>query len=159
MKTQDNRATSDPIFVVYDYQILSADPDYVDDWEYADIEDGYTSIGTTKEDLLKYAKSHEMDLPENIENLDADDLFKKLNDSTGNQWIKTHYQKVKQFKGVFFTEKAAQDFIDANNYHFNEPHIYVHSLWRNYEMQAIRAALLDGRFIEKQDPETKPDPK
>jgi len=156
MKTQDNRITQHPIFVVYDWEKLPADPDYVDDWEYADLEDGYDVIGTTKKDIIKYAKSYDMDLPDNIDSMDEDQLFDFLNELTGNQWIKFYYHEVRILKNIFFTEKAAQRFIDQNDYHYKKPHIYVHCLWRNPEMQNIQKALLEGRFIEdKGDVKTK----
>ncbi len=151
MKTQDNRSTKNPIFVVYDWEKLPADPDYVDEWEYADLYDGYRVIGTTKDDLIKYAKRDDMDLPDNVDELDADELFEKLNGDTGNQWAKIHYHEVRRFKCAFFTEKAAQQYIDSNSHNFNDLHIFVHGLGDNPEMQAVQKALLEGRFTEGGD--------
>lgn len=58
-------------------------------------------------------------------------------DDDGNEY---EYVEVKVFNlkaGVFFTEKAAQEHIDENSYHYTKPTIYVVSAWRNPEMQAL----------------------
>ena len=39
--------------------------------------------------------------------------------------------------GVFFTEKACQEHIDQNDYHYNKPRVFAVSAWRNYEMQEV----------------------
>jgi hypothetical protein len=41
----------------------------------------------------------------------------------------------------FFTEKAAQEYINANRHNLVEPRIYVESGYRNYEWQAVRTLL------------------
>ena len=70
-----------------------------------------------------------------------------------NDSYKWWYLERPRFQGVFLTRKSAQEFIDSNHYHFDKPYIYVHSLWRNYEMQGVRELLLNGCTASK--PKTK----
>lgn len=46
-------------------------------------------------------------------------------------------------KGVFLTEKAALQFIQANQHHLNEPRTYVKHFWRNSQMELVMRALED----------------
>jgi len=41
----------------------------------------------------------------------------------------------------YFSEKSAQEHINANHYHYHKPHIYVESAYRNSEWQAIRKVI------------------
>lgn len=54
--------------------------------------------------------------------------------------------------GPFFSEKAAQNHIDKNYYHYYKPFIYVNSAWRNYELQEVLQLLftLVGKEIPSQ---------
>jgi hypothetical protein len=42
-----------------------------------------------------------------------------------------------------FTEQGCKYFIEINGHHMKNPTIYVDSLWRNYEMIAIRKYLMN----------------
>ena len=144
MKTQDNRATEHPIFVVYDWDKVASHSDYTDEYVYTHSEG---EIGDTKESVIKFCKDNDYDLPENIEEMDLWDFDSWVDDH--EEFNKWYYKKVRRFVNVFFTEEAAQAFIDANHYHYTkEVHIYVNCLWRKPEMQAVRKALMEGRFVE-----------
>lgn len=150
MKSQDNAATTDPLFVVFDWERVPTEEDYSDKYEYVDMEEGDV-IAETKEELIEYVKSHDY----LFEKPPITDL-KAMRESAVFEWIKdhdkeskievVHYLKKERFITAFFTRKAAQAFIDANHYHYKEPHIYVATMWRNYEMQAIRDAIIAGEF-------------
>lgn len=115
LKNQDNLSTADPIFVVYDWEkIYGICSDYSDDYKW--LLDG-----------------EEDDLEEMSEEEAEEKGYEKI-----------YYKKVRKFISAFFTRKSAQEFIDKNAYHWNKPHIYVESLWRNYEMQEIRNYFLGG---------------
>jgi len=143
LNTQDNRATANPIFVVYDWEKVPCPEGYTDDCVY--LHDG-DEIGTTKEEVIKFCKENDIKLPDDIEEMDYWNFDSWIGDQ--EELTKWYYQKVRRFVNVFFTEEAAQRFFDANHYHYSEPHIYVNSLWRNPEMQAVRKALMEGRFVE-----------
>ncbi len=155
LQTQHNRSTVDPIFIVYDWDKLPTTEDYCEDWEYADTDDGYRAIGKTKDDILKYCKEYDLDLPSDLEELSAGDFILWLKEIGGyDSLMKNHYFKRRIFKGVFFTEKAANAFIERNRHHFSdEVHTYVHSLYGNPEMRFIRNNLLKETLITKQSVE------
>lgn len=149
IKTQDNLATLDPLFVVYDWERVPTESGYSDECDYIDTDEGGV-IAETEAELVEYAKSQGFETPSITE-------FNAMQKSDILAWIRNqnlgevpierrYYLKKRRFITPFFTRKAAQAFIDANYYHYKEPHIYVESLWRNYEMQGIREAILTGEF-------------
>ena len=152
LKTQDNRATANPIFIVYDWEKIPSCSDYTDNWEYVHSEDG-TTIGTTKEELIEFVKDNGMELLPNeteLKDMIGDRLLELLQEQDSN-FVKFYYIKKRVFINVFFTEKSADEFIKQNHYHYTkEVHTYVNCLWRNPEMQYIRDCLEKGLFIEKE---------
>lgn len=122
LKKQDNRCTSDPIFLVQEQvKVWGVDPDIYDDavMYFRDTNDG-ESIYETKEELGEFVRYGG----------DTDDLEKG------------YY--ILEWKTVTscFTEKGAEDYIAANKHNLGKTRIYVDSLWRNAEMIAIREYLL-----------------
>lgn len=149
IKTQDNLATADPLFVVYEWERVPTESGYSDEYEYIDAEERAV-IAETEAELVEYAKSQGFKTPSMTE-------FNAMQKSDILAWIRNqnlgevpiervYYLKKRRFITPFFTRKAAQAFIGANYYHYKEPHIYVESLWRNHEMQEIREAILTGEF-------------
>lgn len=151
LKIQNNRATANPIFVVYDWEKIPSCSDYTDEWEYIDAEDG-VKIGNTKEDLLKFIKDADIEMPKDdkLNDMDGDELLNWLQEREYNI-VKFYYIKKRVFRNVFFTEKSADKFMEQNKHHYTkEVHTYVHCLWRNPEMQYIRDCLKKGIFVEKE---------
>jgi hypothetical protein len=130
LETQDNLGTDFPFYVVYDYDKIQSDDG--DDYEWKD--DDWNTIDEkeiVKELEEKKVEWHDYGFQEEAEKLG---------------YTKWSYKKVPRFITAFFTRKSAEEFIKANHYHWEEPHIYVHGMWRNYEMQEIREALLKGEL-------------
>ena len=149
LNTQNNRATADPIFVVYDYERVPSCEDYTETWEYIDEEGDY--IGKSKEELMGLIKDKTVEVPltDTFEDMDSDELLEYINESGGYEFRKFYYIKKKVFINVFFTEKSADDFIKQNDYHYTkEVHTYVNCLWRNPEMQFIREMIMSGKLDE-----------
>jgi hypothetical protein len=116
--TQDNLATEYPIFLVQvEYAIYGVDPEFHDDAE----EYFYDSCGW------------------NILSEECLEEFVKDGGIYSNAYL------VKRWKTVTscFTEKGAEDYIEANRHNLGKTRIYVDSLYRNAEMIAIRNFLLD----------------
>ena len=71
--------------------------------------------------------------PDTCDNYKCDDTF-------------YHYNKERQFASYgsefFLTQKACQEYIDANAYHFSNPKPYAGSAFRNHEIQPIIQALI-----------------
>ncbi|KKN65086.1 hypothetical protein LCGC14_0484740 [marine sediment metagenome] len=151
MKKQDNRATADPMFIVFDWEKVPSNSDCADNWEYVDGE-GASVIGTTKEHLLNFIKGNDLPRPtdKELHDMDGDELLEWLQERKYD-FYKFYYIEKREFRNVFFTEKAADKFIEQNRHHFTDKvHTYVVSLYRNPEMQYIRDRLERGLFIEKE---------
>jgi hypothetical protein len=124
LKTQDNRFTCDPIFLVEEQQrVYGMDSAYVDNYVWYDAEN---HCEADEEESQKLEKQDE----EGVE--------------TDYAWEKYYY--FDQWKTVqfFFTEKAAQEYIDGQSHrHSGKLRIYVDSLYRNHEMKMIRDYILN----------------
>jgi hypothetical protein len=141
IKTQNNRRTTDPIFVVYQCKaVCIADGttpysrmseykvDYKKTWiEYKIDDENYSHEDDIDEDLAEHNK--DLETP-----LDKDDL----------ETFEMGY--VDDFVQAFFTEAEAQDFIDSNEYKLNHPFIYGESAYRNEEWKIIRKLLTNLEF-------------
>lgn len=124
LKTQDNRITSDPIFLVQEKErIYGIDTDFLDDdkiiWYHCDGVEADEDEKASLDDLEESGK-------------DIDDC-----------WDKVGYIEKYRTIQTFFTEKAAQNFIDRNKHRYEgKLSIYVESLYRNPEMRLIRDFIL-----------------
>jgi len=120
IRTQDNRITADPLFVVFDkYKFLGLDPQFADDdqIEWQSVDGEYVIEGEERAALEKQYQE------------------------TGK--IDTDHQRVAfcefdRFITACFTEAAADAFIAANKHNLKKPHVFVVSLERNPEMKMIR---------------------
>lgn len=105
LKTQDNRGTSDPIFLIQEKKrIWGMRMDYAEDHEWID-QDGEVCEGDYI-DMSEYESVGYIDIWETVQ--------------------------------LFFTEKAAQRYIDSNKHNLNNPRIYVMSGHSNHEWQEVR---------------------
>jgi hypothetical protein len=143
LKIQDNRMTQDPLYIVFERVKLSADPDYSDEWEYGDTEDGYSRIGDKREELLEFIKNNELEVKV-TESMDGDEIMDAINEDYNHSIVKFYFQIVDKFVTCCFTEQGAQRYLDGNKHNLRDPHIYVTSLYRNREMLAIREMLMKG---------------
>jgi hypothetical protein len=127
LKTQDNRYTADPIFLVQEKErIWGMDSEYVDDYVWYNTED---QCEADEEEAKEFDR-----LDDEIENIPS-------------AWSKCWYFDKWIAVQSFFTEKAAQDYIDSQYYrHRGELRIYADSLYRNDEMKFIRDYLLTTEF-------------
>ncbi len=55
------------------------------------------------------------------------------------------YKDIFEFVTCFFTNKAAEEYIETNAHNLIEPRVYVDSGWRNKQWQAVRALLMGDR--------------
>lgn len=120
IRTQDNRCTSEPLFLVQQKKrMYGMDPDYCEDYDWI-------------------SEDHEV-VANEIERAGLDALEDKGKDITG--WEKAYYVDQWEFVTVCFTEQACKEYIEANAHNLNEPRIYAASAYRNREMIAIREFL------------------
>lgn len=119
--TQDNRCTSDPLFIVQQKKrICGMHSDYCDNY-----------VWQKKDDWQHVA--------DRIEHAGLDALTEKGEDVTG--WEKVYYTNQWEFVTACFTEQACKDYIAENSHNLNEPRIYAATLYRNREMIAVREFL------------------
>ena len=117
--TQDNRCTSQPLFVVFQKKrIYGMDPEY----------DG---------PIVWIADDYEAE-PDEHKKLEED---YEINYVERDGWQRTSYIDIDVFVTACFTEDGAKAYIEINGHNLKEPFIYVETLHRNAEMNTVRDAL------------------
>jgi hypothetical protein len=123
IRTQDNRITADPLFVVFEkFKFCGLDPQFADDdqIEWQSVDGEYVIEGDEREALeKKFQETGEID--------------------TDHQRVA--FREFDRFITACFTEAAADAFIAANKNNLKKPYVYVVSLQRNPEMKMIRDLL------------------
>ena len=146
MRSQSNRHTQYPLFIVQEEQEVPKAPDCGNLTKYFN---GDTLSEMTAEQyqaLEDYQAEDEVDVNDiELIKLLEDVGYDALEDVDLNDWREVTYDLEWVYRdeaGVFFTEKACHDHIESNNYHYNKPRSYVISAWRNPEMVATMHMLL-----------------
>ena len=124
MKGQDNRITSHPIFVVQQRRrICGMDTQWGGDvtWLF----DGEEIIDANDDQIQKVKEYYE----EHGEEPEG--------------WVRTGYVDIWEMVQHFFSQKAADEYIERNRHNMTDPRVYVGSARRNNEWQAVRSVLLD----------------
>ena len=132
LRTQDNRATANPLFIVQQRRrIYGLDPAYSDTHVWIDL--------CNDHDEADEAKHRELDRAD------------QCGDDYDACWTKTAYIDLWEFVTACFTEAGCERYIEANRHNLTDPRIYAMSLHRNEEMLAVRAALshLESTLKEK----------
>ncbi len=118
LNTQDNRADENPMFAVRKkVRDCGMDSDYTDKYFWYD------------------GPNHEEPSDEEVERLEALDV------EEDGDTHKIYYVERWEFVQAFFTEAAAQRYIDGNKHNLGETGIYAYSAYRNYEWIAVRKFL------------------
>lgn len=124
MKSQDNRITVDPIFLVQQrhriYGILTSD---LTVWLYEGDEVAQDDV-----ELCDFLAERDLD--------GAEEEKAGLLEEVG-------YKDTYEFVQPFFSQKAADAYIESNLHNLIEPRVYVDSAYRNNEWQAVREVLLE----------------
>jgi len=123
IRTQDNRITDQPIFIV---------EKEVTEWGYSpDHTDDYMWINAPND----YAEATE----EESEKLDV------LEDEGGDvgDWEKHYYRKRWEFVTPCFTESGCKEFIVRNGHNLGVTRIYACGSYRNNEWQTVRKHLME----------------
>ena len=130
MLTQSPRGTQSPIYVVYQKREVVGRDDYSDgdnDGAHAQFIEQITGDNGAFDSIEDGIKDLKAEGYQDVTESDFEEL-----------WV----IKVRDFVSVFFTEKAAQDFIDRNGHNLREPYIYVESAWNNPELQDLMSDIL-----------------
>lgn len=139
---QDNRWTQRPIYKVMSKKDIWANPNDSDSYKVRVWDDWL--IG----------KDWEIDWNEYFEeNIPDDELEDRLEEENDSRESPLHYTYIKDVWevwncAVFFTEKAAHQFIEANRHNLCEPHVYVDHAYRNPELKMIVDFMFETAWME-----------
>lgn len=122
MTQQNNRGTAYPLFYIHQKKEVSSNK--YDNWHFKIwADDDYREVERMAVDEWDEQKSDQLD-----------DEYSHIT------YVRLIDKPVVNV-GPFFTQKAAQAHIDANDYHYNEPFIFVWGCWRNNEMQELMKSI------------------
>lgn len=124
IKTQDNRITDQPIFVVEKSVMVITNPDYGYDAE------EWVNTKSGNYEKADETKARRLDVLDN----DCRD--------TGN-WEKFYLKETWEFATCCFTEHGCKDYLTANGHNLGKARIYAYGSYRNYEYQAVRNMLIE----------------
>lgn len=122
IRTQDNRITDSPIFIVQERKRdYGFDLDLYDDYVWIDTENDF------------------------VEATDDERKQAELEDEAGGRrrWKKTGYKDRWEFVTACFTEQGCKDFIAADGHNHGELRIYAAGSYRNHEFRTVRSFLRD----------------
>lgn len=123
IRSQDNRATDAPLFIVQKKErIYGFDPSYSDNYVWLDT--GNDCYEATSEEAIELDRKEDND-----EDLDG--------------WVKTAYQDRWEFVTACFTEQGCKDYITINGHNLGETRIYAEGSYRNEEFRAVRKFLME----------------
>lgn len=129
LRTQDNLSTANPMFLVQQRErIFGMDSEYSDSnvWVNCDHE-------KVDEDTAKRISA--------IVDSSIDSFVWPLDDND-MEYRRVYYKDQWEFVTAFFTQDAAQAYIDSNKHNLTEPRIWVAGGYRNREWEIIRNLLL-----------------
>lgn len=115
IRTQDNRATDAPMFIVQERKRdYGYDCDFCDEHVWLDTENDYVEA-----------------TPAEVRNLESGKM-------DGRRWQKTGYKDRWEFVTACFTEQGCKDFIAADGHNHGELRIYAAGSYRNHEFRFVR---------------------
>lgn len=136
LKTQDNRITADPLFIVFQKGEVVVDEDYDHDrivW----VDDEGNEADDEVDAQLNWMRGgvggeHFMD--NEIELIDEDECRE--------EWRRLAIKEVDEFVTACLTETGAESYLKVSGHNLRKPYIFVTSLFRNEEMKRLRDWLL-----------------
>lgn len=148
MREQSNRHTQYPLFIIQNFE------------EVVKAESCGGLMKHVSYDGENELTSEQYQAIEELQNLDPEDevdaFMEEVADELGTDiedlkdWDLYDFREIEfdeeyvydDAAGVFFTEKACHDHIEANRHHYTKPRSYVISAWRNPEMVATMQMIL-----------------
>lgn len=134
LKTQDNRHTDTPIFRIYEeIKVEKRDGcgDHIERLDYEGAEEHYC------DHCKRILEDNDQDF-EKLPTIGEDGCSCNYIDDAHWTYDIELLPSKSVYDGVaFITEKAAQDYLKANSYHFNKGVVYAESAFRNWELQSI----------------------
>jgi len=128
LRTQDNRCTQSPMFIVQERQSFGVEPSEGDEDVWLD-EDWSEVDAETAARLNELGNEFEWDLTEEQQA----ELKRHTKRGIKHFW---------EFRMAAFTEEGCKEYLRLNGHNLNKPRIYVESFHRCPEMLAIREFLM-----------------
>lgn len=120
IRTQDNRITDQPIFIVQQKRrIYGLDDGYSSDFVWIDGEESYTEEERAERDAER-----------------ADDGLPPA------EYRRCGYIDIWEFVTACFTEQGCKDYLRLDGHNLREPRIYAAGSYRNAEFRAVRSFLM-----------------
>lgn len=122
IRTQDNAITADPLFVIYEKErVYGMDPEHSDEFNtlWINADGDYEEASRQRHQALEKR-------------------YYRNGVSEYGGWRRVCYTDRDKFSRAFFTRKSAENYIRRNSHNLKRPHIFVESMYRNYEMIAVR---------------------
>lgn len=138
IKLQDNRATRDPLFIVFQKREIVTDEDYDYDFIGWYDEDGHRADSRLN-DKLNRAYSDPKSEFYWMDEVEIGDTGDDGEETT--TWRRRPIKEIDEFVTACFTEKGCLDYLLYNGHNLNKPFTYATSLFRNNEMLSIREFL------------------
>jgi hypothetical protein len=138
LRTQDNRITADPIFLVEEKKrVYGIDTDYDPEiaWMWPDEGEVPKELAVAAEDWYDEYGTEPV--------AEESDGGYVLKDGKSDTLRRVGYHEYWEYVQPFFTERAAQHYIKENGHnHKGKLRTYVQCAFRNHEWQAIRNYLM-----------------
>lgn len=122
LNTQDNRGTANPMFVVFEKEIIVTHADYDHDRiEWSREDDPSVTADSRQHARLEKLYASGRDTP---------------------NWYRVTVKEIDRFVTVCFTEKGCKDYLEINRHNLRKPFIYAAGSYRNHEYQQMRNWLM-----------------
>jgi hypothetical protein len=122
IRTQDNRATDAPMFIVQQKKrIWGVDSDCSSDFVWVNVDADNTVANESEAAILDQLEAEHKEVPDG--------------------WDRAGFVDTWEFVTACFTERGCEDYIKANGHNLNEPRIYAAGSYRNEEFRSVREIL------------------
>ncbi len=137
LKTQDNRSTQDPLYLVYDVTDVIINDDYSPSLGGHDIKTRYV-----------YKNNEDTDMG-GIEESDVDEYCGD-NGVNMDDLERLYVAEMPYVVNAHLTDEGAKLFIEQNKHNLNKPYTYANSFYRCWDMIDLRKFIIDFSTIPKQ---------
>lgn len=139
LETQDNRATAEPLYVVFQKDRIWSDSTEWENYVWMDSECDYEAENA--EELRNFFLGNCID-PDDARKVKemTDEEIESYAEEHGFE--KRYWREIDRFVTACFTEQGAKDYIALDGHNLTKPFIYVTGLQRNNEMILIRNFLM-----------------
>ena len=150
LNTQDTDCQADPVYwsVMESREVLTLQ---YDGDARIPFDDGAYSVDELVEEINEEIIEYDQDIRDEWHEVDKNDAQEVADfavdrlgwDNIYNDGIYyvTEEDCISQFSGAFLTKRACQEHIDSNRHHYNEPHTYANTAYRNYELERLLKVL------------------